>query len=121
MDVAFENLKDAIAFLKNQESTDPSRLGSVGWCFGGGWSYQIAKNNLGVKASIIYYGMFNPEDDLAKMRAEIIGHFADEDRLISVDDVREFQAKLMTIGLLRTFCQIIGHLITLKIQGGNLR
>ena len=98
MDSAFANLKDAIAFLQKKDNVDAERMASIGWCFGGGWSYQIAKNNLGVKASVIYYGRFNPEDDLAKMRAEIIGHFADKDRGIKVDDVNEFQATLKTQG-----------------------
>ena len=40
----------------------------------------MGKNNLGVKASVIYYGFFNPADDLKKMRAEIIGHFAENER-----------------------------------------
>jgi len=34
---------------------------------------------------------------LTKMRAEIIGHFAEEDRSITVDNVNEFQAKLRTL------------------------
>jgi carboxymethylenebutenolidase len=96
MEPAFANLKAAIAFLKSQKAVNPDRLASIGWCFGGGWSYQIAKNNLGVKASVIYYGFFNPKDDLAKMRAEIIGHFAEKDRAIKVDNVKEFQANLKT-------------------------
>ena len=39
----------------------------------------------------------NPEDDLKKMRAEIIGHFAENDRAIRIDNVKEFQAKLKTL------------------------
>lgn len=96
MDAAFANLKSAISFLKDEPSVDKDRLASIGWCFGGGWSYQIAKNNLGVKASVIYYGRFNLEDDLQKMQAEIIGHFADKDGRIKIDTVKEFQAKLKT-------------------------
>jgi carboxymethylenebutenolidase len=95
VDAAFANLRDAFAYL-TKNGADADRLASIGWCFGGGWSYQIAKNDLGVKASVIYYGRFNPQDDLAKMRAEIIGHFADSDRGISLDNVKEFQAKLKT-------------------------
>jgi carboxymethylenebutenolidase len=94
---AFENLKSAVAFLKNRTDVDPARLASIGWCFGGGWSYQIARNNLGVKASIIYYGFFNPKDDLSKMRATILGHFGKNDRAIKVDSVYEFQANLKTL------------------------
>ena len=96
MDKAFNNLSAAIKYLKNQTNVDNNRMASIGWCFGGGWSYQIAKNNLGVKASVIYYGRFNPKDDLQKMRANIIGHFADKDRGISVETVKEFQALLKT-------------------------
>ncbi len=94
---AFKNLKGAVAFIKGHASTNPDRVASIGWCFGGGWSYQIAKNGLGVKASIIYYGRFNPKDDLSKMRATILGHFGAKDRGIKVDTVEEFQARLKTL------------------------
>ena len=64
--------------------------------------YPIAPLIIGVilvtKASIIYYGRFNPKDDLSKMRAKILGHFGTEDRGIKVDTVHEFQAKLKTTG-----------------------
>ncbi len=97
MEAAQQNLRDAVALLKQSKQVDPARIASIGWCFGGGWSYQMAKNNLGVKASVIYYGFFNPEDDLAKMRAQIIGHFAERDRAITIDNVKEFQARLKTL------------------------
>ncbi len=93
---AFANLRAAAAYLRDSPRADGARLGSVGWCFGGGWSYQIAKNDLGAKASVIYYGRFNPEDDLSQMRAAILGHFGEEDAAIRADDVREFQARLRT-------------------------
>ncbi|MEJ1296532.1 MAG: dienelactone hydrolase family protein [Candidatus Sedimenticola sp. (ex Thyasira tokunagai)] len=96
---AFANLNDALDYLRGEGGiVDPSRLASVGWCFGGGWSYQVAKNNLGVKSSVIYYGFFNPEDDLSIMRTTILGHFGEKDRSIKVDNAREFQAKLNTLG-----------------------
>ena len=95
---AFANLKQAVAYLKGLDGeVDANRIASVGWCFGGGWSYQMAKNDLGVKASVIYYGRFNPKDDLSRMRATILGHFGETDRGIKVDNVREFQAKLKTL------------------------
>ncbi len=97
-DAAFANLKQAVSYLSGLTGeVDPARIASVGWCFGGGWSYQMAKNDLGVKASVIYYGRFNPADDLSRMRATILGHFGETDRGIKVDNVREFQAKLKTL------------------------
>lgn len=97
MDAAFANLQAAFSHLRAIPGVDAARLASVGWCFGGGWSYQIAKNDLGAKASVIYYGRFNPADDLSQMRAKIIGHFGETDRAIKVDDVRQFQANLKTV------------------------
>ena len=98
MEAAFENLKEAVGFLRNDTTyVIPDRLASIGWCFGGGWSYQMAKNDLGTRVSVIYYGRFNPEDDLSKMRAMILGHFGEKDRGIRVDTVTEFQAKLKTL------------------------
>jgi len=96
-DEAFNNLNAALDYLKLNQSIDNERLASLGWCFGGGWSYEMAKNNLGTKASVIYYGRFNPEDDLSIMSTNIQGHFGAEDRSIPVDDVKAFQAKLATL------------------------
>jgi carboxymethylenebutenolidase len=98
LDGAFGNLRSAIEYLQSHPEVDASRVAAVGWCFGGGWAYQMAKNDLGVRASVIYYGQFNPEDDLNMMRASIMGHFGAEDRSIKVDDVKTFQATLKTQG-----------------------
>ena len=97
-DRAFANLEGGLSFLKKHPLVNPEKVASVGWCFGGGWSYEIAKNNLGTKASVIYYGRFNPEDDLSIMRANILGHFGEDDASIKVDDVNTFQATLNTLG-----------------------
>lgn len=95
---AMANLGDAAAYLKSREDVDPDALASVGWCFGGGWAYQMAKDDAGVKATVMYYGSFNVQDDLSRMRADILGHFGEEDASINVDDVVQFDAKLKTLG-----------------------
>lgn len=97
LDGAFANLKAGVEYLKSNEKVNTEKLAAIGWCFGGQWSYEMAKNDLGVDASIMYYGRFNPDDDLAMMRANILGHFGEDDVSIAVDDVREFQAKLQTL------------------------
>jgi carboxymethylenebutenolidase len=50
---AINNLKSGVNFLKARADVIPERIASVGWCFGGGWSYQMAKNDLGVKATVM--------------------------------------------------------------------
>ena len=88
IDEAFSNLRTAVDFLKARSDVEKDKLSSVGWCFGGGWSYQMAANDLGVKASVMYYGQFDPQDDFEHMRASILGHFGEKDASIKVDNVR---------------------------------
>lgn len=94
---AFANLNAAVTYLQGLEYVEDERMASVGWCFGGQWSYEMAKNDLGTAASVMYYGRFSPADDLSHMKALIQGHFGEEDMSIAADDVREFQAKLQTL------------------------
>jgi carboxymethylenebutenolidase len=97
VDGAFANLTAATEYLDGLAYADADRLASVGWCFGGQWAYEMAKNDIGVDATVMYYGRFMPEDDLSMMRADILGHFGEEDTSIAVDDVRQFEAKLDTL------------------------
>jgi carboxymethylenebutenolidase len=97
VDEAFANLSAARDYLETVEQADTDRLASVGWCFGGGWAYEMAANNFGVDASVMYYGRFSPEDDLSMMRADILGHFGEEDSSIAIDDVEQFRANLNTL------------------------
>jgi carboxymethylenebutenolidase len=94
---AFDNLEAATEYLAGLDMVDEDQLASVGWCFGGQWAYSMAVNDINVDASVIYYGHFMPEDDLSMMRADILGHFGEEDTSIPVDTVREFEAKLETL------------------------
>jgi len=94
---AFTNLEAATTYLQSLDNVNPEQLASVGWCFGGQWAYNMAANNMGVDASVMYYGRFAMEDDLSMMRADILGHFGEEDTSIAVDDVKQFEAKLSTL------------------------
>ncbi|MEM6726400.1 MAG: dienelactone hydrolase family protein [Bacteroidota bacterium] len=77
-----------------------ARIGTVGWCFGGGWSLQtaIAAKENGI-ASVIYYGM--PEtkaDKLANLNAEVLGIFASEDKWITPKVVSDFESVMKAVG-----------------------
>lgn len=93
---AFDQLEATVAYLRELQYVDETKLASVGWCFGGTWSYQMAVNDLGTRASVMYYGQFDLEDDFTHMRTHILGHFGEEDSNITIDTVREFQAALQT-------------------------
>ena len=97
VDAGFENLQSAIDYLESQSYVNSDAIASVGWCFGGQWAYQMALNGLDIDASVMYYGQFNPDDDFSIIKSDILGHFGEDDAVIAIDDVREFQAELATV------------------------
>lgn len=73
-----------------------SEMGTIGWCYGGGWSLQTAIL-LGDKdkATVMYYGM--PESDtsrLAVIKAPVLGIFALKDQNITPDVVSKFEQNM---------------------------
>ena len=68
------------------------KVGTLGWCFGGGWSFQTAL--LGgdkVDACALYYGM--PETDPVKLRdlkAPVLGIFGNQDQRLNAALVGKF-------------------------------
>ena len=93
-DAASENIRQAYDFLKTTGGAP--RVGSLGWCFGGGWSLNTAKlfpDEL--DAAVIYYGQTtDDEGELRTINAPILGHFGTADRGIPVDDVKRFEKAL---------------------------
>lgn len=93
-DSAKANLRQAYAYLHDHEQA--SKLGVIGWCFGGGWALQTAlmlPDKL--DAVVMYYGQ--PVTDvaqLAKLSMHLMGFFGEEDKGITVADVQAFQKAL---------------------------
>jgi carboxymethylenebutenolidase len=95
---AEENLRQAYAYLK--KTAGAPRVASIGWCFGGQWSLRTALLlPQELDAAVIYYGSVNvPEADLATLQMPILGNFAAQDRIISVDSVKTFEATMKRLG-----------------------
>ncbi len=89
-----ENLSRAIAYLESE--TGASTVGTIGWCFGGGWSLNAALDNPErVDATIIYYGrLVTDPERLRALQTPILGIFGGEDTGIPVETVREFESAL---------------------------
>ncbi len=73
-----------------------AQVGSVGWCFGGGWSLQTGiLGDTQAKASIIYYGMPEKDTDkLKNLKADVLGIFAAKEKWISPEVVAEFEKNM---------------------------
>ncbi len=91
-----ENLRAAHTYLRSLAGI--GKVGSVGWCFGGGWSLRTAVM-LGdeLDAAVIYYGRVVTDDTLATVGAPVLGHFGSEDQGIPIDGVRAFEARMQDL------------------------
>lgn len=94
---AITNLKAAVGFLSSLENVDKSRIASLGWCFGGGQSLQLALNSQQhpLNATIIYYGnLITDKQSLSKIHWPVLGIFGDKDTSIPVEQVNQFKNAL---------------------------
>jgi carboxymethylenebutenolidase len=91
---ANENLRQAHEFVA--QTAGAPRIGSLGWCFGGGWSLNAAMLfPEDLDAAVIYYGQVTDDvDKLLPIGAPILGLFGAEDQGISVASVRRFEDAL---------------------------
>ncbi|MBS3101800.1 dienelactone hydrolase family protein [Candidatus Woesearchaeota archaeon] len=96
---AIQNMKAAVQYLKNLENVDDNKIASMGWCFGGAMSLQLALNEK-LAATVIYYG--NLETNATKLSVikwPILGIFGSKDTSIPVETVKKFEAALNEVGI----------------------
>jgi len=98
-DRADRDLLAAADYLRSQKNVDPKRVGSIGWCMGGGYSLDLALNDPKLKATVINYGhLATDETSLRKIDAAILGIFGGQDKGIPVADVNNFESQLKALG-----------------------
>jgi len=98
-DRAKRDLHAAVEFLKSQPNVRKDRIGSIGWCMGGGYSLDVALQEPDLAATVINYGHLATDSDaLKKINAPILGIFGAQDRGIAPDDVRKFEQALKQLG-----------------------
>jgi len=101
-DIATANLKSAVRYLSSLPNVNPEKIVSLGWCFGGGESLQLALNSQDhpLAATIVYYGrLLTDNPSLANIKWPVLGIFGDQDKSISVDSVKAFEMALNSNGI----------------------
>jgi carboxymethylenebutenolidase len=72
----------AVNFLKNHKDTT-GKVGSIGFCWGGGHSLSLAVNSPDLGAAVAYYGA-PPKSGYENIKAPILGNYAaDDPRLVN--------------------------------------
>ena len=95
--VATDTLVSWVDYLRNHSASN-GKVGTVGWCFGGGWSLNTSLATA-VDATVIYYGNVKKEaNDLAALNSPVLGHFATKDGWINQEMVDGFEQAMQSAG-----------------------
>jgi carboxymethylenebutenolidase len=98
-DRGIRDLEAGFAYLAARPDVKPGKIGSVGWCMGGGWSIKLAMSEPKLAACAVNYGSLPTEAaSIAKIKAPVLGNFGADDRGITPDSVRAFDAAMKTAG-----------------------
>lgn len=98
-DRAARDLHAALAFLASQPNVKKDRIGSIGWCMGGGYSLDVALQEPTLAAAVINYGhLATDPESIKKINASILGLFGGQDRGIPPSDVQKFAQTLQQSG-----------------------
>lgn len=99
------DIGSALRFLEGDTRAATGKIATWGFCIGGMYSFLAACEYDGVAAAVDYYGAIqygqlsdnkpvSPLDRAPDLKAPLMGHFGDFDRLISPNDVDIFTAAL---------------------------
>ena len=87
------NMNAAASYINENYSSE--KIGSLGWCFGGGESLNLALHNDEMDATVIYYGsLVTDTESLSSINWPVLGIFAELDTGITPDTVNAFESSL---------------------------
>jgi len=92
------NMRAAAGYLRSQGAT---KIASLGWCFGGRQSVELAISGEKLDATVVYYGgnMATSTERLKPITWPVLGIFGDKDQAIPVAMVKTFEASLKTLNV----------------------
>jgi len=98
-DQGVRDLTSAFQWLAARKDVDPTRIGAVGWCMGGGYAMQLAVAAPTLKAVAVNYGALPTDKSaLAQIHASVLGNFGGQDRGITPDSVHAFGDAMQSLG-----------------------
>ncbi len=87
-----KNLVAAVKYLKTHPQST-GKVGVTGFCWGGGMTAQVAVHSPDVQAAVPFYGRQPEPEDIPKVKASLLVHYAGEDERINAG-IPEFEAAL---------------------------
>jgi carboxymethylenebutenolidase len=92
-----KNFAAAVRYLRTHPQTT-GNVGCTGFCWGGAMTNQVAVNAPELKAAAPYYGNAPAAEDVPKIKASMLCHYAGEDARIN-EGIQGFEAALKKAGI----------------------
>jgi carboxymethylenebutenolidase len=97
MDEAAKDMSGAVDYLLKNAAVEPKKIGSVGFCLGGGLSLFLATIKP-IDAAVSYYGVVGAQPDFSKVQGAVLGHYAENDPFASPEVARSLEKQLKDHG-----------------------
>ena len=81
-----------------KKASPPKKVGAVGFCWGGGMVNNLAAASAQLDAGVVYYGISPKPDDVPRIRASLMMHYASLDKRIN-DTVPAYEEALKKAGV----------------------
>jgi len=93
-----ENLKQCFDYLYKQESTG-QKVASIGFCFGGSYSFSLAVHEPRLKAALPFYGHADfSVDELKKIKCPIMAFYGENDERL-MESLPKLEADMKAAGV----------------------
>ena len=99
-DYIVRNLDAAANYLRSRDDVISHKIGTMGWCYGGGVVLSYGIGGEDHEATAIFYGrLVDDPEKLKQIGHEVLGIFGEKDSGIPPSDVRKFEKALQTAGI----------------------
>jgi carboxymethylenebutenolidase len=85
-------LEMCVSYLEKQKFCN-SKIGVLGFCFGGSYSFALAAAQPKIKAAVPFYGQAPSEDKIEKINCPILAFYGEEDTNL-VDNLESLKAQM---------------------------
>jgi carboxymethylenebutenolidase len=92
-----KNFVAAVRYLKTHPNSN-GKVGCTGFCWGGAMTNQVAVNSPDLNAAVPYYGRQPKPEDVPKIKAPVMAHYAENDQGINAG-IPAFEEALKKAGI----------------------
>jgi carboxymethylenebutenolidase len=84
-------------YVNGLPAVQQDRVGTIGFCWGGGQSFRYATNNPNLKAVVVAYGPAPDSADIKRIKAPVLGVYGENDERINAS-LPDVAAKMQSAG-----------------------